>query len=516
MKTNKLINIVLSCLLVVFSISSCTSDFEEINTNSRVLASVDASTIGNVFAYAEYNGLLFSGGSWQIAENLFADLYVQYYSNWQTKFQTDRHNQNTDWSGAAFDNFYGGAAKDLGVVFSVTKANGMDAEYAIAQIYKVLSYQRITDYWGPIPYSHVNNSERSVPYDTQEEIYKDFFVQLDSATATLAQHTAETPYGSNDQIYQGKVSKWITFANTLRLRIAMRMSYIDPTTAKTQAEKAVAAGVMLTNDDNALMKVNNNSYNPLPLMCPWNEFRMSATMESIMKGLEDPRLLDYWSPAVKTHLITGMRNGLSVPEISTPERQYDNLSTLAARWSVNANQGITPWEVMKAAEAYFLRAEGALNGWNMGMTAEEAYNKGIETSLKYWGKTDDVIAAYQAGTTTPIALPDFTTPPQSDIIVSWTAADPTRHLEQIMTQKWLALYPDGWEAWSETRRTEFPRLYPVVHSDDPEVPPEAQMRRIIYGPNEYNNNHDAVTEAVSTMLGGPDKSTTRLWWNPVK
>jgi hypothetical protein len=394
----------------------------------------------------------------------------------------------------------------------------MDAAYAITQVYRVMVFQRITDYWGPIPYSQVNNGSQSVPYDTQEDIYKDFFVQLDSAITTLKQHTTDDPppFAGNDQIYQGNVNKWIVLANTLRLRIAMRMSYIDPETAKTQAEKAVADGVMESNTDNALLKVTDASYNPLPLMCPWNEFRMSATMESIMKGLEDPRILDYWSPAVKTGLITGMRNGLSVPEISTPERQYDNLSTLSARWSVNANQGITPWEVMKAAEAYFLRAEGALNGWDMGMTAEEAYNMGIETSLKYWGKSDAVIAAYQAGTTTPIALPDFSTPPQSDIIVSWTAADPSRHLEQIMTQKWLALYPDGWEAWSENRRTEFPTMYPVIHSDDPEVPPAALMRRIIYGQNEYNNNKAAVTEAVASMLGGPDKSQTRLWWNPAK
>jgi hypothetical protein len=515
MKTNKLINIVLSCLLILFSVSSCTKDFEDINTNKRVLSGIDASTVGNVFAYAEYNGLLWGGGSWQVAENLFADLYVQYYANWQTKFQTDRHNQNTDWSGSAWNTFYGGASKDLSVVFSVTKANGMDAAYAIAQVYKVYAFHRMSDYWGPIPYSQANNMQTSVPYDDQESIYRDFFVQLDSATATLAQHLNETPYGSNDQIYQGNVAKWIKFANTIRLRLAMRISYIDPTTAKAQAEKAVQAGVMESNADNALMTVNNNTYNPLPLMCPWNEFRMSATMESIMKGLQDPRILDYWSPAVNTGLITGMRNGLSVPEISTPERAYDNLSTLAARWSVNANQGITPWEVMKAAEAYFLRAEGALNGWNMGMTAEEAYNKGIETSLKYWGISDADIAAYQAGTSTPVSLPDFTSPPVSDIIVSWTAADPSRHLEQIQTQKWLALFPDGWEAWSENRRTEFPTLYPVIHSDDPEVPPAALMRRIIYAPSEYQNNGDAVKAAVSTMLGGPDKSQTRLWWNPV-
>jgi hypothetical protein len=187
---------------------------------------------------------------------------------------------------------------------------------------------------------------------------------------------------------------------------------------------------------------------------------------------------------------------------------------MALRWSDPTNLDKTPWEVMMPAEAYFLRAEGALKGWNMGIPAQDAYNKGIELSLKYWvpGITDAQIAAYQAGTTTPVALPDFNTPPQSDLTVKW---NPARGLEQIMTQKWLGLFPDGWEAWAENRRTEFPTLYPVVHSDDPAVPPNALMRRIIYGPSEYNNNAAAVADGVS-KLGGADKSETRLWWNPAK
>jgi hypothetical protein len=513
MKTNKLINILLSGLLIGFSFSSCTSDFEEINTNQRVLAQVDPATIGNVFAYAQYNGLLYGGYSWQIAENLFADLYVQYYSDWQTKFQTDRHNMNLDWSDAAWSIFFSGAAKDLGVVLQKTKAAGMEKQYAITQIYKVLVYQRNTDYWGPIPYSQVNNGLQEVPYDSQESIYRDFFVQLDSATTTLAGFHGENAFGTNDQIYAGDVDKWIVFANTLRLRVAMRISYIDPATAKTQAEKAVAAGVMETNDANAILKVTAASPSPLPIMLPWNEFRMSATMESIQKGLQDPRISAYWKPAVNTGLYTGMRNGLSVPEQSAPERAYDNISTMALRWSDPTNLDKTPWEVMQASEAWFLRAEGALNGWNMGTTAEEAYNKGIEMSLTYWGFTPAQVATYQAGTTTPVALPDFNTPPQSDIVVSWSAMDASRHLEQIHTQKWLGLFPDGWEAWSENRRTEFPKLYPVIHSDDPEIPPDALMRRIQFQPLEISTNAAAVTDAI-TKLGGPDKPNTRLWWNP--
>lgn len=507
----------MSGLLAAFLFSSCTKDFKEINTNQRKLATVDAATIGNVFAYAQYNGLLYGGGSWQIAENLFSDLYVQYYSNWQTKFQTDRHNQNVDWSDANWTTFYGGAAKDFSVVLQFTKAPGFEKQHAITQIMKVYIYQRITDYWGPIPYSQVNNNQSSVPYDSQQDIYKDFFVQLDSATTTLANYPGENAFGANDQIYAGDVNKWITFANTLRLRVAMRISKVDPATAKTQAEKAVAAGVMETNSQVARLQTTPASYNPLCIMLPWNEFRMSATMESILKGYNDPRLSAYWKPAVATGLYTGMRNGLSVPEQSAPSRAYDNLSTMALRWSDPTNIGLTPWEVMLPAEAYFARAEGALKGWNMGGgTAETYYNKGIEMSLKYWVPTitDAQIAAYQAGTTTPVALPDFNTLPQSDLPVKWSA-NASRNLEQIMTQKWLGLFPDGWEAWAETRRTEFPTLYPVIHSDDPDVPVAAYMRRIIYGPSEYNNNAAAVADGVS-KLGGGDNSETRLWWNPAK
>lgn len=519
MKTSKLINIILSSLLVVCSFSSCTNDFEEINTNPYIYEQVDSTKIGYVFAQAEFRTLLGDFYSFvydfQIMENLFADLYVQYYSNRQVWFNTDRHNVNLDWADGAFEGFYSYVPNNLSVVLQEAKKARWMKHYSIAQILKVLAYQRITDYWGPIPYYATNNSEQSVPYDTQEAIYRDFFVQLDSATTTLAGYRGENAFGTNDQIYGGDVNKWITFANTLRLRIAMRISYVDPMSAKIQAEKAVAEGVMETNDQNALLKTTINSPNPLPLMLPWNEFRMSATMESILKGYDDPRISVYWSPAVNTGLYTGLRNGLNESEILDPSRPPDNLSTMGPRWQPEEKANSLPWEVMQASEAWFLRAEGALNGWNMGgVTAEEAYYKGIETSLKYWGATEEQIEAYKAGTTTPVALPDFDTPPQSDIAVAWSA-DPSKHLEQIMTQKWIALFPDGWEAWSENRRTGFPRLYTVIHSDNPDVPADELMRRILYPPSEYNVNTKSVEDGIS-KLGGPDKASTRLWWNPAK
>ena len=290
----------MSGLLGAFLIGGCTSDFEEINTNKRVLAEIDPATVGNVYAGVQYDGLM-RGWNFQISQNLFADLYSQYYSNWQTKFQTDRNVLNRDWLGVAWGGFYGGAAKNLAVVMEKTDpavAPGYEKQYALAQIWKVYMYQRITDYWGPIPYSQVNNGELSVAYDSQQAIYTDFITLLDAATTTLAGYSGENAFGSNDQIYGGDVDKWIIFANTLRLRVALRMSEVDPATAKTQAEKAVAAGVMESNADNAIFQtsgnVNTGGWNALPVMLPWNEFRMSASMESVMEGFNDPRLPVYW------------------------------------------------------------------------------------------------------------------------------------------------------------------------------------------------------------------------------
>jgi len=372
-------------------------------------------------------------------------------------------------------------------------------------------YQRITDYWGPIPYSAVNNGEIKVPYDAQDAIYADFIALLDAAIPVLESHAGESVLGANDQIYGGSIDKWITFANTLRLRVGMRLSKIDPTRAKAQCEKAVADGVMTSNDDNAIFKTSPASFNALCIMLPWNEFRMSATMESVLKGYADPRLPSYFAPAVATGEYKGMRNGYATAQLADPSRHFDQLSRMADRWGKTENQGTTPIEVILASEAYFLRAEGALKGWNMGITAEEAYNMGITMSLAYWGSDAATIAAYLESMNTPVATNDA--PPLTDIPVKWVAGDPAKQLEQVMTQKWLALYPDGWEAWGNLRRTGLPKLFPRINSDNPDVPKEALMRRVGYVPSEYSSNLEELNKGIG-LLGGPDKGLTRLWWDP--
>jgi hypothetical protein len=171
---------------------------------------------------------------------------------------------------------------------------------------------------------------------------------------------------------------------------------------------------------------------------------------------------------------------------------------------------------MCTAEAYFLRAEGALLGWNMGGTAKDLYEAGIKNSLIQWGITDNaVIQNYINSTSTPVAPNDYLkSPALSTVPVKFDATDSKVQLEQIALQKWLALFPDGWEAWADYRRGHVLKLYPVANSDNPDItdPTKQWMRRLPFLLMEKQTNKSEVEKAVQ-MLGGPDKITTPLWWD---
>lgn len=167
---------------------------------------------------------------------------------------------------------------------------------------------------------------------------------------------------------------------------------------------------------------------------------------------------------------------------------------------------------MYSAEACFLRAEGALNGWNMGGTAKELYEKGITNSMQQWGISNAAIQTYLQSTSLPAKPGDYmNSPAVSDIPVKFSD-DLEKQRQQIATQKWLALFPDGIEAWAEVRRTGYPQLYPIVNSDNPDVPASEIIKRFTFIDLEYESNKQAVQNAL-TLLNGPDKNNTPVWWD---
>jgi len=501
-------------------VASCTSDYESINTNKNNIATIGPAEIPFLFSKAES---IAPGSQWnyQVAQNLFADQYAQYFACEATYFGSDRLVINQNWVGGAFNPMYTDAMPQLLTIFENTDPGS--AEYALANIWWVYTFHRVTDYWGPIPYFHAGEDLASVPYDAQDKIYDDFFARLKTSTDVLAGKTGETPYGSYDIIYNGDVNKWIKFANTLRLRLAVRISNVNPSKAKAEAEAAVAGGVFTKSpDDDALVKrsLKGDDGNGLAIM-QWNEFRMSASMESVLKGYDDPRMQEYFLPSKRNGTYDGLRNGLTTAQQTDLSglSDADYNSQQGPRWSPASLGGIdtyleTPQNVMCTAEAYFLRAEGALKGWSMGGTAKDFYEAGIRNSWLQWGITEDPTSYINDGTSKPIAPGDLlNSPPMTDIPVLFSAT-PAVQEEQIATQKWLALYPDGMEAWADYRRSHKLKLYPVANSDNPLITNTATqyLRRIPFLLSEQQNNAEAV-EAAKSLLGGEDNTQTPLWWD---
>lgn len=514
-----IVNISFTCFLAVLLVS-CTQDFEEINTNPDAIIDVGATELPFLFSRAETQALF--GTSYQTAQNLSADQYAQYFACVATSFPSDRYVMRPDWFNAAWNALYANTMPQLLTIFESTEPTS--SEYALANIMWVFAFHRITDYWGPIPYFSAGTVDNSIPYDPQELIYDDFFKRLDSAVTVLQDRTSETPYGSYDIIYGGDVSKWIKFGNTLRLRLALRISNVDPERARQEAEAAVTGGVFTTSPgDDALLEksLNGNDINGLSQMSDWNEFRMSATMESILKGYNDPRIAEYFMPVASSGNYEGLRNGLTANQLTNSMNTPNANSRVGARWSSPAANGIasfltTPQNVMSTAEAYFLRAEGAVLGWSMGGSPQELYEEGIRNSMMQWGITDEeLIDDYIAGTDLPVAPEDFlSSPPITDVPVRFDPSNTTVQLEQIAIQKWLAVFPDGCEAWADNRRSRAFRFYPVANSDNPDVtdPSTQYIRRLTFLLQEQQVNAPGVETGVQ-HLDGADRIITPLWWD---
>ena len=531
----------LSALLTgtVLFMSACTKNYKDVNTDKNSLPSVTPATLPFLFAHAEEVGTI-NQANYQIAQNLFADQYAQYFACEATYFGSDRLVINQAWVGANFNPYYSDVVPQLQTLFANTAPTS--AEYAMSQVMWVLTLMKATDYWGPIPYFHAGTFADSVAYDPQDKIYADFFKRLDSAVTTLTPLAGTTSiFTSWDLIYQGNVSNWLKLANSLRLRLALRVSKVEPTVAQQEAEASVASGVMTSSpNDDAFVERSSvgGDINGLSTMSDWNEFRMSATMASVLKGYQDPRTAQYFLPTKNSGnplpLIwadyTGIRNGLNVTQQGLNQNLAAANSHQGQRWSsTNVTVGgtvvgegsytNTPQNVMETAECYFLRAEGALLGWNMGDIAQNLYEAGIKNSMYQWGITDaTTITNYTNSTNTPVApgayTPDGTDTAVSNIPIKWSA-NPTIELQQIMTQKWLALYPDGIEAWADWRRNPVMNLYAVINSDNPLIPDPTKkhLRRIPFLTSEKQTNAGAVNAAVNLLTPAVDNELTPLWWD---
>lgn len=511
--------------MLIVSVAACTDHYDELNTPTDQITAenLDASNLGQALAQSQWHGAHGEAGAFQLGQNLFADLWVQYFSTTAENFDSDQNVEVGGWSNGAWTYFYQTPAPQVQFVEEFTSEADLDIENAIAKIWRVQVFHKATDYWGPIIYSEFGNGETSVAYDSQQDVYNSFFRELDEAVGVLKNNLGVgNAFEAHDLVYGGSEQQWLTFANSMRLRLAMRVRYADANLAKTEAEKAVADGVMEDNSDNALVETSENNINPRDLVTGWGEFRMSASMESVLKGYEDPRIDEYFEVNEDDGEYVGLRNG--IPRSGKGSFLNSLGSDVDIKWAPNASGGQNPpIEIMSASEMYLLRAEGALIGWNMNGTAQDLYEEGIRTSLedRISGISSADVEAYISSNNTPSAPTwdgdDFSNwndvGPLSDIPIAYDAGgNIERRLEQIITQKWLAVYPNGFEAYAEHRRTGYPKLYPRLSSLNPDVPADETPRRLSFVDIEYSNNGSAVDAAVN-LLNGPDNNATKVWWD---
>lgn len=393
------------------------------------------------------------------------------------------------------------------------KTGGKGVVYAWAEVLRVAASLKISDCYGPIPYSKINGTAYTVAYDSMEELYNQMFADLEDGIsifkAALASGADVSTLADFDYVYGGNFTKWVKYANTLKLRMAMRIVNVAPALSKEKAEEAVndSYGVMAEAGDAAFSSFNDGMNPFYRAAYTWNEgeFRASANITSYLGGYKDPRLTIYVKESEENGYV-GVRNGIS--QTASSFASYQKLS------NVNVGEG-DKLLVMSAAEAYFLRAEGALRGWNMGGTAKELYETGIAVSMAEKGAS---VGDYLSSKAVPEAYTDPVNSKYNVVAASTICpaydemADFEVNLERIMVQKWIASYPSGWETWADIRRTGYPKLFPVGNNlSGGVVNTDRGMRRLPYPQSEYNTNLTNVNAAVG-MLGGADNAGTDLWW----
>ncbi len=469
----------LAAAIFSMTLSSCIKSYEDYNTNPDAVQVVD---VKSYITTMEMDALIpcsdEGANEFQRACNLMGDSFAGYLAPIQA-FNGGSYTCTYDLDGTDYNNVPFSVAFTkvmpawLNIKYAFANGQIDEASFSIAEVIKVMAIQRVTDIYGPVPFTHFG--EDVSPYDSQETVYKSLLEDLNEAIGTLKSYAAASegssanpPLYSVDLIYQGNYSAWLKLANSVKLRMAMRIRFVEPALARQYAEEAVEDGVMTKSTDGAWLKSSGTIQVFNPLEEVWNAYsdtRMGATIDAYMNGYSDPRLPKYFKEATVK--------------------------------------------------------EGAMLNWNMGGNDKTFYETGIELSFAENGLSSSDAAAYMNSTKTPAAFEDKNTSSTrnsagqpSSITPKWDAsAGNETKLERIITQKYIAMFPNGQEAWSEFRRTGYPKVIQIVNNmSNGKVSTEKQVRRMTFPRSEYANNAPAVTEAIS-LLAGPDTGNTKLWWD---
>ncbi len=514
-------------LTLLILVSSCDKGFEEMNEDPNAYTSP---VLGSLFAdavikHASANGQisdpdLMEAGAW--VQYLASLTLFEFYGD---KYLELAGNYERFWIQAY--------SSELRAPVQILELTKDDPELvnlnSITRIWRVEVIHRITDMYGDVPYFEAGQGYLDgiykPKYDPQSAIYADMLNELDAAAQAL--DPAKPSFGNADFLYGGNVEQWKRFAYSLMLRLGMRLTKVDPAMAETWVKKAIAGGVMQSNDDGARLlhtsaSATNWNVNTqylqqkfIPLSAKGRtSVKINQTFIDYLVQTEDPRLPFYAT------LWQGNADISQLPAYSASERQrglpggQDNSSirTIIPAWTDEMLSEFSEWNIHKVghldaptifqhyAEVEFLLAEAALRGWETAGTPQEHYERGVRASIELQTIYPNAIALEEA---TAAAVTYLANNP-------YTGGSFEQQMEQIHTQFWVAQFMcSNVEAYSNWRRTGYPVLIPYDYPGN--ATGGTIPRRVRYSETDASVNTENYQAAVAAQ--GPDFFTTRIWWD---
>jgi hypothetical protein len=542
--------------LSLAGLSAC-SDFEDMNVDPEHLSGGNLN-YNLLFTGAQVQAL---GSDYDVWRNgiIYCSMMLQHTSTvgWPTDYNFYAYSEGYNaayWEIYSSDNR--GAIREIINVLNQWKdAEGFENDYQIARIMKAYTFQRMTDLYGDVPYSEVGRIKDGVGYpkfDTQESIYDDLLKELDEAQAAISGSASQL--GSADLYYAGDAGKWKKLANSLMLRVAMRLSKVNPEKAKTWAAKAAANGLFASVDDNAMLvhtdgTPSNDSGEPYAKIfsdADAGTFFISETFMDILKNASDPRLpliASVCEDPTKNYSSSEYQKGNTDPTIqrglpvgydrcdlaqSTTEDTYKwNLASAisaadAAAFSsapagyrsfysvpnryTYSDPKTAPTMIVTHAETQLLLAEAAVRGWITTGTAEEYYRAGVKAAMeqfKFYGNAQELYGQHLSASTVDAYVNALT-----------LSGSDEEKIKAINTQYYITTFCDEYEAFANWRRSGYPELTPVQNSTyqvtshvSNEIP-----RRFTYPSSESQSNPANYLEAVKRLKNG-DRMNSRVWWD---
>lgn len=486
------------------------------------------------------------------------DVYAQYGVVPHSDFAfagalVSSYNVSPDWIAGPNGKFIG-ARNCLTPLLNHKSSDSIPEVKAIALLlYNYAAIENV-DMYGTIPYNDLKANKVDPPfkYDDMKTIYTGVEANIDTIVNCLRY------FDSKPAWYQAKVKDivnnfsevtrddkngvqnmetWVRFANSLKLRMAMHMVKAEPQLAQKWAEEAVKSGVIddLKYEVGMFPSAYGKVHPLVEISEVWHDMRFSASFISLLKSLTHPYSFSLCMrnsgnlfndqgvtlPAETDQV--GIRSGIHTGMgQSYGSNQFIGFSRINKMLIENA-----PLYLFKWAEIDFLRAEGALRGWDIGGKAELFYTRAIENSSIFEPGSDlynsfkPVLSQY-GSVEKPVAYtykdPTGSSPDMEGVTkigVKWNEADDKEtKLEKIITQKYIALFPNSMEAWGEMRRTGYPKMFPVlnVEEGDGSLKPGDLVRRILF-PNSDDASLKDIQATGLKALGGPDQQATRVWWD---